>query len=105
MLDAAVDRGGESLHRARQLERVEAHEQMPEDRLDLRAPEMCAQAEVLTEPEGQVWIRAAIDTERERVVEDVLVAVRRPEEERELVAGADGDVALLAVLGRDSREV
>ena len=76
------------LDRPRQLERLEACEQMPEDRLDLDAREVRAHADVLAETEREVRVRAAIDAERERIVEHVFVAVRRREVERELVAGA-----------------
>ena len=72
---------------------VEAREQVAEDRLDLDAREVRAEAEVLTEPEREVRVRAAVDAERERVVEHVLVAVRRREVQRELVAGADRHAA------------
>ena len=60
---------------------------MAEDRLDLDAREVRAEAEVLAEAEREVRVRAPIDAERERVVEHVLVAVRRREVQRELVAG------------------
>ncbi len=53
------------------------------------AGEVRAQAEVLTEAERQVRVRAPVDAERERIVEHVFVAVRRREVQRELVAGAD----------------
>ena len=93
------------LHRPRQLEPVEPREQVAEDRLDLDAREVRAQAEVLAEAEREVRVRAAVDAERERVVEHVLVAVRRREVQRELVAGTDRHAAHFAVLGRDAREV
>ncbi len=80
-------------------------EQVAEDRLDLDAREVRAQADVLAEAEREVRVRAAVDAERERIVEDVFVAVRRREVQRELVAGRDRDAAHLAVLGRDAREV
>ena len=78
---------------------------MAEDHLDLDARQVRADAEVLTEAEREVRVRAAIDAERERVVEHVLVAVRRREVQRHLLAGADLHPADLAVLGRDAREV
>ena len=68
---------------------VQAREQVPEDRLELDAGEVRAHAEVLAEPEREVRVRAAVDAERERIVEHLLVAVRRREVQRELIAGAD----------------
>ena len=93
------------LHRAGQLESVRAREQVAEDRLDLDAREVRAEAEVLAEAEREVRVRAAVDAKRERIVEHVLVAVRRREVQRELIAGADRHAAHFAVLGRDAREV
>ena len=42
---------------ARELERLEPREQVPEDRLDLDAREVRAQADVLTEAEREVRVR------------------------------------------------
>ena len=53
------------------------------------AGEVRAHAEVLAEAEREVRVRVAVDAERERVVEHVFVAVRRREEQRDLVALAD----------------
>ena len=64
-------------------------EQVPEDRLELDPRDVRAHAEVLAEPEREVGVRAAIDAERERIVEDLLVAVRRREVQRDLLSGAD----------------
>ena len=80
-------------------------EQVAEDRLELDAREVCAHAEVLAEAEREVRVRAAIDAERERIVEHLLVAVRRREVQRQLLARADRLAAHLAVLGRGAREV
>jgi hypothetical protein len=44
---------------------------------------------VLGHAERKVAVWAAIDAERERVVEDLLVAVRRCEVQRDLLARAD----------------
>ena len=71
------------------LERLQTREQVAEDRLELDARDVRAHAEVLAEAEREVRVRAAIDPERERIVEHLLVAVRRREVQRELVAGAD----------------
>src|SRR5438128_1910467 len=105
MFDAAVDSRLQSLDRSGQLEPVQPSEQMTEDRLELDAREVRAHAEVLTEAEGEVRIRVPVDAERERVVEDVLVAIRRTEVQRELITRPDRDVVDLAVLGRDAGEV
>ena len=58
---------------------------------------MRAHAEVLAEPEREMRVRAAIDTERERVVEHVLVAVRRREVEGHLLPRPDRHTAQLVV--------
>ncbi len=71
------------------LERVHAREQMAKDRLDLDPRDVGAHAEVFAEPEREVGVRATVDLERERIVEHLLVAVRRSEVERDLLAGAD----------------
>src|SRR5260370_38428118 len=49
--------------------------------------------------------RAAIDAERERVLEHVLVPVRRREVQGDDLAGGDRGPAHLAVLGGGAREV
>jgi hypothetical protein len=105
VLDAAVDRGAEALDRARQLEVLETTRQVPEDHLELQARDVGTQADVLPDAEGEVAVGAAIDAEREGIVEDLLVAVRGREVERELLAGADLLAAQLVVLARDPGEV
>ena len=87
------------------LERLQAREQVAEDRLELDPRDVRAHAEVLAEAEREVRVRAAIDPERERIVEHLLVAVRRREVERDLLAGADRHAAHLAVLGGGAGEV
>ena len=89
VLDAAVDDRAQALDRPRHLERLQAREQVAEDRLELDARDVRAHAEVLAEPEREVRVRAPVDAERERVVEHLLVAVRRREVQRELLAGRD----------------
>ena len=87
------------------LERLQPREQVPEDRLELDPRDVRAHAEVLAEAEREVRVRVAVDPERERIVEHLFVAVRRREEQRDLLARADRLAAHLAVLGGDAREV
>ncbi len=87
------------------LERLQPREQVTEDRLELDARDVCAHAEVLAEAEREMRVRAAIDAERERVVEHLLVAVRRREVQRHLLPRPDRHAAHLAVLGRGPGEV
>src|SRR5438045_8955224 len=75
VLDAAVDDRRQALQWTRHLERVQARQQVPEDRLELDPRDVCAHAEVLAEAEREVGVRATIHAERERIVEDLLVAV------------------------------
>ena len=105
VLDAAVDDRAQALDRPRHLERLQAREQVAEDRLELDPRDVRAHAEVLAEAEREVRVRTAIDAERERIVEHLLVAVRRREVERDLLAGADRRAPHLAVLGGGAGEV
>src|SRR5262245_10784336 len=78
---------------------------MAQDHLDLDARQVRTHTEVLAEAERKVRVRPALHAEPERLVEDFLVAVRRREVERELVAGPDLPIAQDAVLRGDPREV
>src|SRR5260370_30288568 len=71
-LDAAVGDRRQSLHRSRHLERLQACQQMAEDRLELDPGDVRTHAEVLTEAEREMRIRASVDPEIERVVEHLL---------------------------------
>src|SRR3954451_7607927 len=82
VLDPAVDRRVEPFHRARHLERLEAREEMVEHRGHLHAGQVRAHAEVGAGAECEVGVGIAVDAERERVVEHVVVAVGRREEQR-----------------------
>ena len=76
-------------HRARQLDLVDARQQVPIGDLHLPAREVRPQAEVLADAEAEVAIRSAVDPEGPRILEDLLVAVRRGIVERDGLALAD----------------
>src|SRR5439155_6716543 len=80
-------------------------EQVAEDRLELDPSDVRSHAEVLAEAEREMWVWAAIDAERERILEYLLVTVRRREVQGDPLAGADGCPAHLAVRGGGAREV
>src|SRR5262245_37870988 len=105
MLQASVHRRAEALDGSRRFEPLEPREEMAEEDLDLDACDVSAHAEVLADAEREMRIGAAIDTERERIGKDLLVAVRRRPEQRHLLARADLFPADLAVLGRGAREM
>src|SRR5262249_9360731 len=105
MLQPSVDRGAEALHGSRRLEPLEPREEMAEDDLELDPCDVSAHAEVVADAEREMRIRSAIDTERERIRENLLVAVRRCPEQRHLLARADLSPTYLAVLGRGAREM
>src|SRR4029077_20983440 len=89
VLESGADYRRQALPGSRHLERLQARQQVPEDRLELDPRDVCAHAEVLAEPEREMGIRATIHSERERVVEDFLVAVGGREVQRQLVPGVD----------------
>src|SRR5450631_744868 len=105
VLDAAVDDRGQTLDRSRHLERLQPRQQVTENRLELDPGDVRAHAEVLAEAEREMRVRAAIDSELERVVEHLLVAVRRREVQRNLLARVDRGPPHLAILGGGAREV
>src|SRR5262245_64942036 len=57
VLDASVDRRAQALHRPRHLERVQAGEQVAEDRLELDGRDVRAHPEVPADAEGRVAVR------------------------------------------------
>ncbi len=80
-------------------------QQVPEERLELDAGEVGTHAEVGAGTECEMVVRLPVHPELERVLEHLLVAVRRREEERDLVAGGDRHAPDLAVLGGRADEV
>ena len=78
---------------------------MAKNRFELNAGEVRAHAEMLAEAEREMRVRAAIHAEGERVVEDLLVAVRRREIDRHPIPSADLHAAHFAILGCRPREV
>src|SRR6185503_670035 len=64
-----------------------------------------AEAEVLADPETDVPVWMAVDREAERIVEHLLVAVRRGIEQAQVVARADLFAADLDVLGGGAAEL
>src|SRR5262245_57726450 len=105
MLQASVDRRTQAFHGSRRFEPLEPRKEVAEDNLDLDASDVSAHAEVLADAEREMRIRSALDTERERIVEDLLVAVRRCPEQRHLLARPDLHPSYLAILGRSTREM
>ena len=78
---------------------------MVEHRHHLQAGQVRAHAEVGPDPEGEVRVRVAVDPERERVLEHIVVAVPGREEQRQLVALVDRHAVHLAVFHRGAGEV
>ena len=73
---------------------VEARQQLLEDRPDLHAGQVRAEAEVAAEAEGEVARRVlAADVEPHRVGEDLVVAVGRRVRQVQQVAGLERHVA------------
>src|SRR5215471_16111440 len=96
-LDAADEVRGEPLDRAGELDLLEARQEVTIGHLELEPRHVGAGAEVLADAEGEVTVRVAVDAEAVRVLEDLLVAVRRGVEERDDVAAADALPAQLDV--------
>ena len=90
--------GAQAADLAGDLDVVEAVEELLEHHVDLHAGEVGAEAEVrAAAAERDVLVRRARDVERERVVELLLVAVRRDVPEDDLVAVLDLLTAELVV--------
>ena len=88
-LDAAEEARAQALDRAGQLDRVDAFDQVAEHDAQFEAREVRAEAEVLADPERDVTVGRAVDAKRERLVEDLFVAIRRRIEQAQVLAGAD----------------
>src|SRR5215475_5576735 len=85
MFEASVDRRAQALYGPRRFERLQTRQQVAENRLQLDPGDVSAHAEVLADAEREMGIRAAIDAERERIPEHLLVAVRRCPEQGDLI--------------------
>ena len=85
---------------------VEAGRHLAEDQPQLHAGQVGAQAVVgAAAAERDVVVRAALDVEAERLVEDLFVAVGRDVPHHDLVAGLDLLAAQLEVAHRGAAEV
>ena len=82
-LDAADEGRAQARHRAGELDVVQAFDELAEDDAQLEAGEVGAEAEVLADAEAEVRVGRAVDAEGERLVEDLLVAIRRRVEQAE----------------------
>ena len=56
---------------------IEALCEIAEDDFQLQPREVCAEAEMLADPECEMRIRVTTNVELERLIEDFFVAVRR----------------------------
>src|SRR5437867_5854598 len=92
-----------AVHRPRELHLVQPRHEALHDLLQLEPGEVRAEAEVDADAEAVVLVRGAVDAERERVVEHVLVAVGRRVEDAARLALADPRAAHLHVLDEIGR--
>src|SRR5262245_63241426 len=105
VLHAADEARVQALDGPRELDRLDARQQVLVGHDELEPGQVRPEAHVLAHAEAEVPVRIAVDAELERRVEDLLVAVRRRVEERERLALADALAAELVVLGGGAREV
>src|SRR5712691_4119094 len=77
VLDAANEARAQPLHRSGQLRVIEALGEIAEDDFQLEPREVSAEAEMLADPECEMWIRVTSNVELEGLIEDFFVAVRR----------------------------
>src|SRR5436309_994740 len=94
-----------AVHGPRELHLVQPRHEPLEDLLQLEPGEVRAEAEVDADAEAVVLVRGAVDAERERVGEDVLVAVGRRVEDAARLALADPRPPHLHVLDGGAAEL
>src|SRR5262245_14996100 len=105
VLHAADQARVQPLDGAGELDRLDPGQEVLIGHDELEPRQVRAEADVLAHAESEVAVRAAVDPELERRLEDLLVAVRGRVEERERVALADALAAQLVVRRRGAREV
>src|ERR1700674_459704 len=89
MLDAADEARAHPLDRPGQLDRLETLGEVAEHHLQFEPGEICTEAEMLADAEGNVTIGITADIESIRRGENALVAVRRRIEQRDGIALAN----------------
>lgn len=104
VLEAADEVRGGEFRCARGLDGVQPGKQLGEERVGLHLGEGGAQAVVHTESEGQMPVGSAGHSEKERILEEVLVPVGRRIGQEQGVALADGDASQFVVLDGRTQE-
>src|SRR5271169_1405907 len=101
----ALDLGSEvrrgPLDRAGRREVGKGGEQHGQEQLELESRDVAAQAVMLAEAKGEMWIRVPINIEVIRILEDIGIAIRRAEPRDDPITFRDLSAPDLRVPGRD----